>query len=201
MSSVLVGLRLVCGARVREPISLGVNMATFLIALAVGIATGVAANALYQWLTQARSWLTDRVNISGVWGERMIGGGDRRFSVGTIRYDLRRRMWVFDGTNYYNDGRPFCHWRTITAYLDQQSKRYYYVFLNTHDDEVHTGYTGFGFVDLEKKGRTWVPRRGAFAAGNPGECFRSHSMVKLNALPVSQDQLREMFVSELAVDK
>lgn len=168
-------------------------MTSLLITLVVGIVVGVLANFCYQWVRQAISRFSDHIDIKGVWAESINDGTERLYSIGEIQYDLRRMMWIFDGTNYHNDGRPFCHWKTISSYVDTNAKRYYYIFLNTHDDEMHAGYTGFGFVDLARHGKTWIPRRGAFAAGNPGEAFRSHTMIRLEKYPEDQASVLEAF--------
>lgn len=168
-------------------------MNEFLLTLAIGILVGVLGNFAYQWTRDLVARATGRIEIKGVWAERIVDGTERVHSIGQIRYDMRQQMWVFDGTNYHNDGTPFCHWRTISSYVDRKDHRYYYIFLNTHVDATHAGYTGFGFVDLEHRGGAWVPRNGAFAAGNPGEAFRSHSMVKLDEHPVTTEEVLEIF--------
>lgn len=155
--------------------------------LVIGIAVGVAGNALYQFLRETYFRATDRVRLKGFWGERIHEGTDRVNSLGHIHYDFRRLMWVFDGTNYHNDGRPFCHFRTIASHYDRQAKKFYYVFENIHENAVHASYTGFGVLTLSKSGKAWTPSRGAFAAGNPGECFRSHTMQRLDYLPSTQE--------------
>lgn len=163
------------------------------LTLAIGVVVGVFANFAYQWIRDAFSRLTGRIDIKGIWGERMLDGTERVYSIGEIRYDIRQQMWVFDGTNYHNDGTPFCHWRTISSYVDHKDRRYYYIFFNTHVQASHAGYTGFGFVDFERRGKAWVPRNGAFAAGNPGEAFRSHSMVRLDNQPNTTEEVIEAF--------
>ncbi|QHU90728.1 hypothetical protein GWK74_04435 [Candidatus Saccharibacteria bacterium oral taxon 488] len=163
------------------------------VALIVGIITGVLGNAFYQWIRNMLASFTDRLDLKGVWGERVSGYGERLNSIGSIRYDLRRQMWVFDGTNFHNDGRPYCHWRTISSHVDRVAGRYYYIFLNTHEDSGHRGYTGFGFIELEKHGRTWSPVRGSFAAGNPGEAFRSHSVIRIDSVPNGIAERLEVF--------
>ncbi|WP_151526147.1 hypothetical protein [Serinicoccus kebangsaanensis] len=161
--------------------------------LVLGIIVGVAANAIYQFVRDLVVRLADTMDIKGVWGERILDGEERIYSIGEIRYDVRRSMWILDGTNFYNDGRPFCHWRTVAARLDRSAKKYYYVFDNTHENAAHAGYTGFGVVNLSREGRKWTPSRGAFAAGNPGECFRSHTMVRLARAPLTREARSEAF--------
>jgi len=169
------------------------------LAILLGIPIGIAANFCFQWATAVYRWSSDRISIKGVWGERIHSGTERQCSIGRIRYDIRRSMWTFDGTNYHNDGTPFCHWRTIASHLDRHNKVFYYIFLNTHEEEAHTGYTGFGFVQLAKTERKWTPVRGAFAAGNPGESFRSHSMVKLDNEPDTPDSTLQLFQDRLGL--
>ncbi|MDV6291467.1 hypothetical protein [Rhodococcus aetherivorans] len=158
-------------------------MLSFLITLGIGITVGVLGNFTYQWIRDAYARFAERIDLGGVWGERMLDGTERTYSIGEINYDARRMMWVFDGTNYHDDGTAFCHWKTISSYVDRNAKRYYYIFLNTHVNSMHTGYTGFGFIDLQRQGKAWTPRSGAFAAGNPGETFRSHTMVRIAGRP------------------
>uniref|UniRef100_A0A5Q5CFG4 Uncharacterized protein n=1 Tax=Mycobacterium sp. (strain JLS) TaxID=164757 RepID=A0A5Q5CFG4_MYCSJ len=178
--------------------SLGGRLVQWLLLL-LGIPIGVAANFCFQWLWTVLRWSADRIDIAGVWGERIHSGHERQCSVGKISYDIWRTRWTFDGTNYHDDGRPFCHWRTISSYLDRHNKVFYYIFLNTQEEEAHAGYTGFGIVHLHKVEKKWVPVRGAFAAGNPGESFRSHSMVRLESVPENRDQARELFRQKLGL--
>lgn len=168
-------------------------MTEFLLTLAIGIAVGVLGNFAYQWIRDLAGRATGRIKIKGVWAERIVDGTERIHSIGEISYDMRQRLWAFEGTNYHNDGTPFCHWRTISSYVDRRDHRYYYIFVNTHVEATHAGYTGFGVIDLERLGRAWVPRNGAFAAGNPGEAFRSHSMVKLEERPSTREDVLEAF--------
>lgn len=166
---------------------------TFLLTFGLGVVMGVVGNFATAWLRALVARADGRIEIKGFWAESMAEGAERSFSIGQIRYDFLRRTWVFDGTNFHNDGTAFCHWQTITSYLDRKDHRFYYTFLNTHVDSAHTGYTGFGVVYLERRGKAWVPRNGAFVAGNPGEAFRSHSMLRLEEMPRSTDDVRAVF--------
>lgn len=161
--------------------------------LLAGIPIGMAANACYQWAKVGIGWISDPIRMSGTWVERIHSGTERQFSIGEIRWNVRRSIWDFEGTNFHNNGVPFCHWKTITSYLDRDNKRFYYTFLNTPDDSSHTSYTGFGVLELAKRGRSYVPCRGSFAAGNPGETFRSHSMIKVDRAPANPQETRDLF--------
>ena len=169
--------------------------------LLLGVPAGVVSNFLFQWVWSAVSWSSTRIDIKGTWGEKIHSGSERQCSIGTIKYDVWRSMWTFDGTNYHNDGRPFCHWRTISSHLDRHNKVFYYIFLNVQEEQAQAGYTGFGFVHLNQIEKKWVPVRGGFAAGNPGESFRSHSMVKLDAAPSSINEAQQVFHERLGLPR
>lgn len=170
--------------------------------LGAGIPIGLVANLLYQYLRFARERWVGRVALAGCWGERMAIPGERQYSAGEIRFDARRRMWTFDGTNYNNDGTPYCEWYTHASYLNLRENTLYYVFVNTPSDESQTGYTGFGAVLLGRVGGRLKPKRGYFVAGEPGGEYRTHSMVPIGRLPDSAAEARRLFDSELggAVD-
>lgn len=164
-----------------------------ILVFVIGVTTGVLGNFATHALRSSAGWIWEPYKIKGIWIEKIHSGEERVFSLGRIRKDLRRGMWTFEGTNYHNDGTPFCHWRTVTSHLDKQNKRFYYTFLNTPHNSTHTSYTGFGFLELTREGRHYVPTRGSFAAGNPKEQFRSHSIVKIEALPQDQRETQALF--------
>lgn len=170
-----------------------------ILLLLAGVPIGVLANYAYQYAKSRTDRMFDPIEMTGKWGELVGESGERRCSMGEIRYDRRRGMWTFDGTNYYNDGRPFCHWTTETSYLDKDSRGFYYIFTNTLVESGQKGYIGFGVVRFRRNERAWVPDRGFFASGNEGETYRSHSMVPLEAIPTQQDEIREVFRSELGL--
>lgn len=169
------------------------------LAAVLSIPLGMAANFAFQWALIFYRRVSERVEIKGIWAERMRSGSDRQCSIGRIRYSIRRSMWLFDGTNYHNDGRAFCHWRTISSYLDTHNKVFYYIFLNTPEEEAHIGYTGFGIVHLVEINGEWIPIRGTFAAGGVGEIFRSHSMVKIDQEPETQADTVALFRDKLGM--
>jgi hypothetical protein len=171
-----------------------------LLLLIVGIPFGVLANYAYQYARDATDRMLDPIKMEGKWGELIGAPGERRCSMGEIRYDKRRRMWSFDGTNYHNDGRPFCYWTTEASYLDKTRREFHYIFTNTLVESGQTGYIGFGVVRFRRHERAWVPDHGFFISGNENETYRSHSMVSLVDIPLEQAAVLDVFRSKLGLD-
>lgn len=171
-----------------------------LLLLITGIPLGVVANYAYQYARTRTDRMFDPIKMAGKWGELVNAPGERRCSIGEIRYDRRRGMWTFDGTNYHNDGRPFCHWTTEASYLDKSTREFYYTFTNTLAESGQKGYIGFGVIRFRRQERTWVPDRGFFISGNESEMYRSHSMVPLESIPTSQTEIHEVFRSRLGLN-
>ncbi|MER7709735.1 hypothetical protein AB0K98_14955 [Streptomyces werraensis] len=169
------------------------------IFLALGIPAGIASNILYQYLRSFVSRRFDPIEMKGIWGEYMSEPGERQCSIGEIRYDLRRSMWVFDGTNYHNDGRPFCHWVTLASYFDKTKREFYYTFSNTLAETGQTGYIGFGVLRFRRHEGKWVPDRGFFISGNEGESYRSHSVVRLDRIPTTPQETQAVFRTRLGL--
>ncbi|MEC3979526.1 hypothetical protein [Amycolatopsis sp. H20-H5] len=168
-----------------------------LLLLLAGIPFGVAANYIYQYVKSKTDRMYDPIKMIGNWGELVDDSGERRCSMGEIRYDRRRKMWTFDGTNYHNDGRPFCHWTTEASYMDKSAREFYYIFTNTLVESGQKGYMGFGVVRFRRQERAWVPDHGFFVSGNEGETYRSHTMVPLDGIPTNQSEVRKLFLSKL----
>jgi hypothetical protein len=172
-----------------------------LLLLIAGIPLGVVANYVYQYVRAKTDRIFEPIKMTGKWGELVGASGERRCSMGEIRYDRRRGMWTFDGVNYHNDGRPFCYWTTEASYLDKSGREFYYIFTNTLAESGQKGYIGFGVVSFRRQDRAWVPDRGFFISGNEGETYRSHSMVPLESIPASQSAIRHVFHSKLGLDQ
>jgi hypothetical protein len=169
------------------------------IFLLLGVPAGIAANGLYQYLKIFTSRRLDPIAMEGVWGEYISEPGERQCSIGEIRYDLRKRMWVFDGTNYHNDGRPYCHWVTLASYFDKTKREFYYTFSNTLTETGQTGYIGFGVLRFRRHEGKWIPNHGFFISGSEGESYRSHTVVPLDRMPSSSQETRAMFVTQLGL--
>jgi hypothetical protein len=177
------------------------NAVKDLLLLIAGIPFGVVANYIYQYARVKADKAFEPIKVEGKWGELTTMSGERRCSMGEIRYDRRKRMWTFDGTNYHNDGRPFCRWTTEASYLDKSSREFYYVFTNTLVESGQKGYIGFGVVRFRRQESVWLPDHGFFISGSEGESYRSHSMVPLDEIPTEGSRVREVFRSKLGFDQ
>ncbi|WP_141715541.1 hypothetical protein [Streptomyces sp. DvalAA-19] len=173
-------------------------MKEFLLLMA-GVPFGILASYGYEIIKSRTDKMFDPIKMEGKWGELVAADGERRCSMGEIRYDKRRAMWAFDGTNYHNDGRPFCHWTTEASYLDKTSRTFHYIFSNTLAESGQKSYIGFGVIRFRREQRAWVPDRGFFISGNEGEAYRSHSMVQLDTIPVDQVDVQQVFRSQLGL--
>ncbi|MDX3531773.1 hypothetical protein P1P75_36615 [Streptomyces sp. ID05-39B] len=174
-------------------------MKEFLLLIA-GVPFGILASYCYEFVKSKTDRMYDPIKMEGKWGELTSTPGGRRCSMGEIRFDKRRGMWAFDGTNYHNDGKPFCHWTTEASYLDKTNRIFHYIFSNTLVESGEKAYIGFGVVRFRREGRAWLPDRGFFISGNQGEQYRTHSMVPLDAIPTDQAAVREVFRSQLGLD-
>ncbi len=170
-----------------------------LLFLVIGIPFGVAANAAYHYVRIVTGRTFDRIQLEGKWGEYVENYSDHQYSIGEIRYDLRRRMWAFNGTNYYNDGRPYCHWETLASYFDKTKREFYYTFHNTLLKSSQTSHVGFGVIRFRREEGKWIPDRGFFISGSEGESYLWHTMVPLDRIPVGREEVRAVLTSNLGL--
>jgi len=124
--------------------------------------------------------------LEGTWGEYVPGSTDRQYSLGRIFWDKRRKIYAFDGTNFSNDGEAFCHWQTLTSYLDRSNGQYFYTFRASVANDPGT-YYGFGVVNLatDDRGRL-APVDGHYVSASVDGKGMSHSMVRAAELKYSR---------------
>lgn len=150
------------------------------IGLVVGIVGSLTASYLYKYIEHRR--FMHRVDIEGVWAEIIPQSLGRRTSLGRIHYDERRKMFLFDGTNYNDTGEPFCHWDTVASYLDTEARRFYYIFVARLDGSLENTYSGFGVLNLapQTPGSTvLVPFDGYYVSASVDGRPMSHSMQRV----------------------
>lgn len=160
------------------------------IILVLSIPVGVAAARLDVLLL----WVVNRVrygklSIRGHWLEWIPGSQGRQFSIGTIEYNVLRRRYNFDGTNYKNDGNPFCHWQTVTSYVDFEKLEFHYIFATKDVDSLQTTSYGYGVVQLVRRDGSLVPEDGyyIYATGTNHAASHSHTMVPIETVPLSRN--------------
>lgn len=164
------------------------------ILLAAGAALGVAGNFAYDAI---RALLDQRSNgklaITGVWGEWTPHGYGRQFSVGEIKYRFWKRRFDFNGTNYYNDGRPFCHWVTTASYIDRKNGEFHYIFANKDLNSPHVSSYGYGVVTLAEISKRVVPTGGFYLYSGPdGARQMTHTMNRVTDSALFRDRTKNV---------
>ena len=126
-----------------------------------------------------------RVEIKGNWAEYVATAPNRQYSLCTMEYDVIRRRYNFDGTNYNNDGSPHCHWRTVSSHLDRHALQFHYVFETREVSAMHAKSYGYGVINLAHTGNRIVPSDGYYVYVSPvGDAVAvSHMMKPVDALP------------------
>lgn len=160
------------------------------------ILMGLLVNVTYHTLAGSFKRFSRNTDMKGIWLERMEDNEERTCSIGIFRYNWMQRKWLFDGVNYNADGSIFCEWKTHHSYIDQKQGKYYYIFSNTQAGSRNMAYEGFGSIKLEHDGKKLTPVSGAFAAGNPGETFRSHTMERISYHKIPRSQKEALRIIE-----
>jgi len=148
------------------------------------------------------SWGMNRVRygplqIRGNWAEWVPGSIGRQFSVGSIQYNVFRRQYSFDGTNYNNNGDPYCHWKTVTSYVDYDKQEFHYVFATKDVATMQTTSYGYGVVNLVSRGGVLAPEDGYYIYATPdGSALSlSHTMVSVSSIPARRTSNARDFLS------
>jgi hypothetical protein len=147
----------------------------------IGFVLNVAASYVYDKLRVVLS--KRKVKIDGLWAEYLPESSDHQYTFGRIYFDKARGFYAFDGTNYRNDGQPFCHFQTVTSHIDLDTHEYFYVFVAQVENELDRRYYGFGVVNLtvDDKGAL-VPARGHYVSANVDGKPMSHTIVPADEL-------------------
>jgi hypothetical protein len=148
----------------------------------LGVPVGIVATMSYDWIrVQLDNARHGRLRMSGSWAEYIPRSNERQFSVGSIRFKFSRGQYVFDGTNYNNDGTPFCRRRTVSSHVDRAALEFHYTFLSKEVDRAQSMAYGYGVVNLVKDGRFLVPADGEYMYADSPESAMlcNHSMVRI----------------------
>ena len=158
--------------------------------LALSIPIGVAAARIDVLI----SWVFNRIKhgrleIRGSWAEWIPGSSGRQFSIGTIQYNVLRRRYNFDGTNYYNNGEPYCHWQTVTSYVDYDKLEFHYIFATKDVATLQTTSYGYGVLQLVSRNGILSPEDGYYIYATPdGSALSlSHTLVRVAAVPSNRN--------------
>ena len=137
------------------------------------------------WQYMAKRATEPRLSIEGVWAEYIPDSIDRQYSLGELYFDKQKGIHVFNGTNFQNSGNRYCHWDTVTSYIDTNSNRFFYIFSAQLEGELDKLYYGFGVVNLARRAsdQALVPVDGHYVSANVDDGKpKSHSMVNVSKM-------------------
>lgn len=169
-----------------------------IVGATAGAILGIGGNFAYDWLRATLDTRSDgKLDIAGTWGEWTPKGYSRQFSVGVIRYRFWKRRYEFDGTNYHNDGSPFCYWRTTSSSIDRSRREFHYVFETRDAASMQVTLYGYGVISLVREGKLLVPGDGfyIYSTGDDSARQMSHTMQRLD--PAGFKRLTENAATEL----
>jgi len=147
------------------------------VAFMIGVLSSVAAN----WLASSAIFTRGRrLSILGTWGEYVVESINHQYSLGMIYYDRRKAMYRFDGTNFRNNGERYCHWETVTSYIDADARRFFYIFSAQLEGELDKTFYGFGVLNLAIESGRIIPVDGHYASTNVQDKILSHSMFRMD---------------------
>lgn len=150
---------------------------TILVGFGLGTVGSFIASYLYDILREHMA--SKKLDIEGTWGEFVRDSKGRQFSLGRIYRDRRRRIYAFDGTNFFNDGIAYCHWVTINSHIDREHGQFFYTFRAHVDDEPDMHYYGFGVVNLAPNDKGGLsPINGHYVSASVDGMGMAHSMIK-----------------------
>lgn len=150
--------------------------------LILGAVLGVAGNFAYEAIRGAMERRAGgKLDIEGKWGEWTPDGYGRQFSAGEIKYRFWKRRYDFDGTNYFNDGQPYCHWVTTASYIDKDRKEFHYIFANHDLTSPQVRSYGYGVISLVRTAESLTPVSGFYLYSGPtGARQMSHTMHRIS---------------------
>jgi hypothetical protein len=149
------------------------------------------------------SWIVNRsrhgkLELRGKWVEWIPRSTDRHFSVGRIQFNVLRRRYEFNGTNYLNNGEPFCHWTTVTSYLDWERLEFHYVFATQDAASLQTTSYGYGVLHLVNDDGVLAPQDGyyIYSTANGDAVSMSHTLTRVGDLPPNRNANARTFLSD-----
>ena len=157
------------------------------LGLVLGIGGNLAANVAQGTIDSRRERKQfGPLNIEGTFAEWVPDSMGRQFSIGQIRYVRSAKRYDLDGTNYKNDGEPYCRWRTVASSLDLRNRQFHYVFVTTNFATPNTSSYGYGVIYLDHRNDGLEPVDGFYVYVDGTQNSRdaiavSHTMDRINA--------------------
>lgn len=161
---------------------------TWILPFVLGVPASIVAADLYARIVRYMD-KQPKVEIEGVWGEYVPKSTSRNYTIGRISFDKKKSIYVFDGTNYYNDGRAFCHFETVASHVDISNRRFYYIFSAHVEGDFHKVYFGFGVVNLILNSENaLIPTDGHYLSADVDTEAMTHSMQLLERVSYKRDR-------------
>ncbi len=114
-----------------------------------GVLASLCASFIAWWVAQARARSRLR-GLEGDWIE-IIEGSERPLSLVRLRF---HRFWgvtghhIFEGENYYPDGRVYCKYRSVSIHCDRHESKVFYIYRFDILAEPGSETWGFGFLNI-----------------------------------------------------
>ena len=125
--------------------------------------------------------------LSGYWLEVMLASSEgRNYSIGKFQYNRHTKSYTFNGTNYRNDGEPFCTWESTYVHCDLENRKIYYIFRACLKNALHAENYGFGVINIvESEAGVPVPTSGYYIETKEDAKPYSHSMERLEKIALN----------------
>lgn len=160
----------------------------YVLTFILGVISSLVASHLYVKIGNMLS-KNPRLEIDGIWGEYVPNSANRNYTIGQIYFDKKRAIYAFDGTNYTNEGRAYCHFETVASHSDLINKKYYYIFSANIVDDFSKTYFGFGTINLADNGKNaLVPIDGYYLSASVDTKAMTHSMQRLEDTIYKRDR-------------
>lgn len=163
------------------------SLLEYIISFVLGVVSSVVATQLYARIIIFMNKLP-KLDIEGTWGEYIPKSVNRNYTIGRITFDRKKNIYAFDGTNYSNEGKAYCHFETVASHVDVENKRFYYIFSAHICGDFGKVYFGFGAVNLIVNNNILTPIDGHYFSANVDAEAMTHSMQRLENITYNRDR-------------
>ena len=126
----------------------------------VGVLSSIVAGLLVAIFRAARNgWSLRRMR--GVWLQ-VIDERPRRYSLGTLYFDLWKAKYRYDGTAYEHDGSKRAYWNTVGAFFDKDHSQFLYIYEGSDAGSGATKGHGFGLIRVPTATQGYAQTDGYF---------------------------------------
>ena len=168
-----------------------------------GIGLGVIASVIGGFIHDKIKQMQTRdpaLAIEGTWGEFVPKSEGHQYTLGRIYFDIQAKRYAFDGTNFFNDGRPFCHFETVASHVDPARRKFFYVFTASVEGESDRVYYGFGVVNLAPQSTgELAPVDGHYVSDSIDGEGMGHTMKRLDDLTYDRGVPGQVVIEALSI--